>query len=217
MSVVVGVDPGLYGAMARYDDSTGILDVTDMPIWYMTVGKKQRPRVDAVELAEYFDMQKMLGAELVLIEQVGGRPKQSASAAYVFGYTVGLIYMACIAARLPIETVPPQVWKKVLNVPGKRDGRKGADKPVYATEQEAKTAKREFKKQVDGALIGRADEIFPNYRDVWRGPKGGFSLDRAEAALLAFYAGRYQVGKTKAVSIRDPEWKMVYHNADTGG
>lgn len=195
---VIGVDPGLSGAMARLDYTTGALDIQDMPTWNMVVAKKTRTRVDANDLIDYFELQKMMGAELVLIEAVGGRPKQSASAAFVFGYTVGLIYMACISVRLPIETVPPQVWKKVLGLPGKK-------------EKQGKTSKEQ-----NGLIIQRADELMPEYRNLWRGPQGGYKLDRAEAAMLAYYAAKYALNSTKAVDIRDPEWKLAYRNADTG-
>lgn len=169
---VVGIDPGNSGALAVYDPHAKLItEVIDMPVFYMTVNNKKRKRVDAVGIITWLEMQKMLGAELVLIEAIGGRPKQGASAAFVLGYGVGLIYMACVALRLPIETVPPQVWKKMMRVPGKKDA--------------------EGKKQAEynGMIVNRADELMPDCRDLFRGPKGGLLVDRAEACLLAKYAG----------------------------
>jgi hypothetical protein len=136
-----------------------------------------------------------------VIEAVGGRPKQGASSAFVFGYTVGLIYMACVSVKLPIETVPPQVWKKILAVPGKKNKK---DEPVRP------------QKDIDGAIIGRADELMPAHRSMWRGPQGGFKMDRAEAAMLAFYGARYTLNSTKPMKITDEEWRLAYRGADTG-
>lgn len=197
---VIGVDPGTGGALALYDHVAGVLDVQDMPCWYMQVGSKKRRRVDPVALLEYFEMQKMMGATLVLIEAVGGRPRQSASGAFVFGYTAGLIYMACIACRLPIETVPPQVWKRTMRLPGKKKG-----------EKEGKTPK-----QIETEIINRADELFPDHRNKWRGPQGGYKLDRAEAALLARYAADYALRSTEPIALKDVEWQLAYRNADLG-
>ncbi len=197
---VIGVDPGLTGAMARYDSEADTLDIMDMPTWWMTVGKKKRQRVDAVDLAEYFELAKMMGVELVVIEAVGGRPKQSAGAGFVFGYTVGLIYMACVMCRLVVETVPPQTWKKFMRVPGK----KGLPSEKRAAEQ---------------AIQHRADELFPHHRDKWRGPHGGKRLDRCEAAMLAKFGTDYvlkSVHTDKPWTMPDAELKLAYMNADTG-
>lgn len=209
---VIGVDPGLSGALACYDYDTGGMSIIDMPIFHMVVAKKKRARVDAIALLEYFDMQKMMGAELVIIEAVGGRPKQSASSAFVFGYTVGLIYMAAISCRIPVETVPPQVWKKILKVPGKVVARTEKDKMALLTGEKNKVKQKES----DGAIIMRADELMPDHANLWRGPQGGYKVDRAEAAMLALYGGRYALNSTKVVRIQDPELALIYRNADTG-
>jgi len=212
---VIGVDPGVHGALAHYDQHTGWLEVTDMPIWYMEISKgRKRARVDANNLLDYFELAKVSGCQLVMIEAVGGRPKQSASGAFVFGYTVGLVYMACIACKLPIETVPSQVWKRIMNVPGKKG--KSKDAPVYDNLEDAIAVAKLEKKISNGAIISRADELMPDYSALWRGDRGGYKLDRAEAALLAYYAGRYALAATKVVNIRDPEWTGIYRNADTG-
>lgn len=189
---VIGIDPGASGALAEYDPTTGELSVVDMPTWHIMVGRKKRVRIDAVELADYFEMKKIGGAKLALIEAVGGRRGQGAGAGFTFGYGVGLIYMACIMVRLPIETVAPSVWKKVMRVPGKA---------------------KEKSREADEAIAYRADELFPDYRDVWRGPKGGFKLDRAEAALLAKYAADYAL---PSVDITKVQELKVYQNAETG-
>jgi len=209
---VLGVDPGLDGALACYDYNTGTVQVEDMPTFSMVISKKTRRRVDANALLDYFEMQKAMGAELVIIEAVGGRPKQSASSAFVFGYTVGLIYMAAITNRIPVETVPPQVWKKILNVPGKVVARTEKDKMAILTGEKPKVKQKES----DGAIIMRADELMPDYTKLWRGPNGGYKVDRAEAAMLALYGGRYALNSTKVINIKDPELALIYRNADTG-
>lgn len=210
--MIIGVDPGLNGAMATYNYATGAVTVEDMPTFSMVVGRKARKRVDANDLLSYFELQKMMGAELVIIEAVGGRPRQSASSGFVFGYTVGLVYMACIAARIPIETVTPQVWKGLLNVTGKKVAKTEKEKMALLTGE----AKKQKPKEIDGLIIKRADELMPDHASLWRGKKGGYMVDRAEAALLAYYGGRYALNSTKPISIKDPELRLVYRNADTG-
>jgi hypothetical protein len=156
MSLVVGCDPGNSGAFAKYDSDTGELDIIDMPKWFQAVGNKKRPRVDGVAILEMAEMWKLEGIDLFVMEAVGGRPRESASAAFVFGYGVGIIYQSVIAAKLMLETVPPQTWKKVMRCPKDEEG-----------------------------IAQRFQEIFPNHRGLIRGAKGAIKHDRAEAALLA--------------------------------
>lgn len=159
---VVGIDPGATGALAVFDTDGGLETIYDMPRWNVVVGKTTRPRIDTVQLAELFDVFKMLDVRLVVIEAVGGRPKQSASAAYVFGFGVGLLMMAAIQSRIPIETVEPATWKKLMRMP-----------------------------KDDQGIVARGDELFPAHRDQFRGPKGAAKHDRVEAAALAKYGADF--------------------------
>lgn len=170
---VIGVDPGISGALALYD-ATGLY-VDDMPTFGIKVGKSIRKRVDAVALLEQLELYQMMGGSVVILEEVGGRPAQGASAAYVLGTVSGMIYMACVALKLPIEMVPPQKWKKALSVPGKKDAA-GDDKAAA------------------DAIMRRAQEIMPHEAHKLRGPMGGAKLDRAEAAMLAYYGFMHNVG-----------------------
>ena len=207
----IGIDPGATGALAEYDYNTGVLDVQDMPTWFMALKKgKTRRRVDAVDLMEYFEIKKAMGAELVLVEEVGGRPGQSAANGFAFGYTAGLIFMACVAVKLPIETVPPGVWKKIMRVPGKKNSKGEKAELAKLMGKEPKS-----QKEIDASIIARADELFPHYKNVWRGPKGGFNTDRAEAAMLARYCADYAL-KLQGGRPNDVEWKLAYRVADLG-
>lgn len=164
---VIGVDPGLSGAFALYDQRTGSLTIEDMPTWWAVSGKKKRQRVDPIAVLEYFELGKMLGVELCVIEAVGARPGQSGM--FTFGYSVGLVYMACVAARIAIENVSPQTWKRMMHVTGK---------------SRVPGAKNEM-------ILARANEVFPDHRNLFYGTQGGKKIDRAEAAMIAKYAADY--------------------------
>lgn len=168
MTLVLGIDPGSSGAFAVYDTATRRLvgPVQDLPVWYQTVGKAKRKRVDVLALADMFDEYEVMGVSLAVMEIVGGRGGQSAVAGFAFGYTVGVTYMAIFYSGIVIETVPPQTWKQMMNVPGK-------------TKADA------------SAIIARADECFPYDRAQFRGPQGGKLVDRAEAAMIAKFGGDF--------------------------
>jgi len=196
MTLIAGIDPGASGAVAVYDtDTRQVVYVVDMPVWYQTVNKKQRKRVDAVALQSMFEELVMYNVQLVVMEAVGGRPQQSATAGFVFGYTTGMIYMACIINKLPIETVNPQKWKKILNIPGKKEAN-------------------------DDDILNRAAEIFPHQRDMFRdytlSSRGKNRVDRAEAAMLAKFGGDHVWRIHDPNAITDIERALAYKNAETG-
>lgn len=201
MAIIAGVDPGVSGAIALYcTDSKRVISVTDMPNWSETVGKKARTRIDTIALMEMFDTLNLMSVEMVVLEAVGGRPKQSASAGFVFGYTVGLIYMAAMYSKIMVETVPPKEWKKIMKIPGKAGGKT-----------------KEEKKQATGDIMRRVSEIFPNERHMFQGPKGGYYMDRADAALLAKFGGDFVYPTMGPLTNKsDQELKLAYRNADTG-
>lgn len=191
MTLVLGIDPGSSGAFAVYDTESRALvgEVYDTPVWYQTVGKRKRKRVDALAIADLFDEFEVMGVELVVMEAVGGRKAQNAAHAFTFGYGVGIIYMAAFYSGIVIETVPPQTWKQVLQVPGKS-------------------------KADDSAIMARADELFPADRQKFRGVKGGKRIDRAEAAMIAKFGGDTVLQTLNPRA--DLELRLAYANADTG-
>jgi len=168
--LVLGIDPDLHGALALYDGAK-CLGIFDMPIWHLTVGKTKRPRLDTVESGNIIQFCYDLGVELAVLEEVNGRPKQAATANFVQGYTLGVIYAQVTGAKIPCEAVPPTVWKRVMRIKGKR-GESGD------------------KDQID-EIMARADELFPDERQRFRGPRGGKMHGRAEALLLAKFGCEY--------------------------
>jgi len=193
MTLVLGIDPGHSGALAVYDNETQrVMSIDDMPTWFQAVGKKKRPRIDALALADMFETYEMMGVRMIVIEAVGGRPAQSASAAFVFGYGLGLLYMCGLYSRIPLETVPPGTWKRIMNIQGKG-------------------------KADDTAIMQRANELFGDDRDKFHSPgrRAGTKprVDRAEAAMLAKYGGDHLL--KGRMDFTDAENLLTYRNADT--
>ena len=216
MALVMGVDPGANGALCVYDsDTNSIVSMNDMPVWYMAVGKTSRARIDAPALEDIIVFAKeILGVELVVIEEVNERPKQSGM--FAFGFSVGLLYMACISARLPIETVPPATWKKLMRVPGKPKSTRAPKDETPEQEEARKKKNRENSKAADDSIVHRADELFPDFRRMWRGPQGGYKVDRAEAALLARFGADHVLRVVGTVRASDPEFRLAYRKAEVG-
>jgi crossover junction endodeoxyribonuclease RuvC len=117
--IIVGVDPGLGGAIARFDTGTGALvDVVDMPILELAKAGKKSRIVDAYGLANLMARD----CDHVFVETQQTRPGQAAQAvAKTFtGYGVVLGVVACF--QIPISHVNPRKWKADLKVPAAKDG-----------------------------------------------------------------------------------------------
>ena len=107
MLKIVGIDPGLYGALALVGD--GFLDVQDMP----TAGTSRRRIVAA----------PILGAMLrdwmptyAAVEHVHAMPKQGVSSSFKFGRSLGVIEGALGALEVPIRYVAPAHWKRYFRL-----------------------------------------------------------------------------------------------------
>lgn len=117
---ILGVDPGCYGALALLCDNGRYLGVWDMPILLLRRGKTDKAEVDGVELARL--LRGLYRDDIVVLEQVGGLPGQSAPAAFNFGRAAGAVEYAAKALGLRVETVAPVTWKKALRVNEGKDG-----------------------------------------------------------------------------------------------
>lgn len=110
---IVGIDPGLSGAIA-FLRPDGFLSVLDMPTTKIKVSGKQRAIIDLNRLVERFDRADI---QLVMIEQVSTRPRESCTSALKIGEGFGIIKGAVAANYHKLEVTQPQVWKKQLCVP----------------------------------------------------------------------------------------------------
>lgn len=190
--IVIGVDPGTGGALAAYDQASGMLDVSDIPHRMIPVGRTKRKRIDVVDLRDYMEMWKLMGCGLVMLEAPGPRPQQTQAAGFQLGYACGMIHMAASAARIPVTTVDPREWKKSMRLPGKV-GRLTKDERDTTVGDELKALKKSRNDANANAIIARADELFPSHSHLFRGKMGGYKLDRAEAAVLAKYGALVEI------------------------
>lgn len=151
--MILAVDPGLSGAFAYYDGTA--LSIRDMPTYVAKAGARRTDRRFIDEGATVNMVRSCaLHAKILVIEQVGGIPGQSASSAFVFGRGVGIIIGAAHAFGLRIEVVAPATWKSALRVP--------ADKR---------------------ASRARASELLPAYSDQWTRQRDDGRAESAMIAL----------------------------------
>lgn len=114
-TAILGIDPGLGGALALYDID-GSLEVVDMPTFQL----KTKRVIDEYAVARIVDNWSSRIRE-VWLERVGVRPGEGAVGAFTFGRGYGLIRGVCTANFLTIVDVTPATWKAALKVRGDKD------------------------------------------------------------------------------------------------
>lgn len=117
--IVSGIDPGLTGAIARFDAATGaMLDVVDMPVFHLIKAGKNSTIIDAYQVADLLART----CDHVFVEVQQTRPGQSVQAVSktFTGYGVLLGVIATIG--IPVTHVNSRQWKGALKVPAAKDG-----------------------------------------------------------------------------------------------
>jgi crossover junction endodeoxyribonuclease RuvC len=111
MTGIIGIDPGLLGAIAHIYD--GVVTTHDMPIFTITKGKNIRREVDGVQLAMIIVGHQ---PEQVIVEKVSAMPGQGVTSMFNFGRSFGVVEGVVAALQIPITYVTPQRWKSALRL-----------------------------------------------------------------------------------------------------
>jgi crossover junction endodeoxyribonuclease RuvC len=120
MSVILGVDPGLSGALA-FMDADGNIETIDMPVHRLKRGGKVRRELNLSTLARLID-DRASGITHAYVELAGARPGQGVSSMFNFGRTYGATLGILAANFVPVTTVASGRWKRSLGVPAAKDG-----------------------------------------------------------------------------------------------
>jgi crossover junction endodeoxyribonuclease RuvC len=107
----VGIDPGLYGAVAVLPDA----EIFDTPIAEVRDGSRRRnkhlPREMFLLLERVHRQEPITCAAL---ENVHSWPGMGVVPAFGLGHALGLWEMALAALAIPYELIRPQDWKKAM-------------------------------------------------------------------------------------------------------
>jgi crossover junction endodeoxyribonuclease RuvC len=106
--VILGIDPGMFGAVAALDQGGELIMVADLPI----ISDRSLKWVNGSELQSL-----ILGAlqgrgAAAIVERVSAMPKQGVASSFQFGVGFGSVLSVLQALHIRIEFVTPAVWKK---------------------------------------------------------------------------------------------------------
>jgi len=102
MKCIMGLDPGISGAVAFYfpDQRAGI-SAYDVPV----VGKE-------INASALFDLIHRYAPDLAVIEIVHSMPKQGVASSFNFGMSYGIAKGVVGSLHIPTINVAPTKWKK---------------------------------------------------------------------------------------------------------
>jgi crossover junction endodeoxyribonuclease RuvC len=162
--VVIGIDPGLEGAVVALRDGR-VHAWTDTPTMLVTMSRTKRRRYDVAAMSRWLRQFGELAGHrcLAVIEVAGTMPREGVSSALTIGYGAGCWHGILTTHGIPYEAVHPRKWKLALSL--------GKDKNFARL---------------------RAEQLFPEAADLFA--LKGKGAGRAEAALLAEYGVRMLSG-----------------------
>jgi Holliday junction resolvasome RuvABC endonuclease subunit len=112
---ILGVDPGLAGAMCVIDVVDGatpqFVAVLDLP----TIGNGAKRRVDARAV---YDWIQRYEPQIAYIELAGVMPRQGISSGFRFGRAVGVLETVLALAKISTVVVAPAKWKAFFGLAG---------------------------------------------------------------------------------------------------
>ena len=157
MKVVLAIDPGLDGAIARVERPTldAPLIVTaceDLPTWSekLTNGKTRR-YIDPVKLAAIIEGMGD-GADMVICERLIAPPGIAGGTALSMGATEGTIAAVLRIAGLRHKLVSSGSWKRALECPADKEAARQFAKRLFKSEEHWKLKKHH--NRAEAALIG---------------------------------------------------------------
>jgi crossover junction endodeoxyribonuclease RuvC len=176
--MIIGVDPGLTGAIAflqKQNDGGAdywSLQVCDMPIYEVVRNGKKRHELAEDELIKLVQQHRKSefpsatghSDNMAFVEKVASMPGMGAPSVFSFGCQFGQLRMMLACLEIPRTFVTPQAWKKFC---GLKHG---------ASKDESRRL---------------ACEKFPEYSDLFARKKDD---GRAEAALIAWYGAQQVKG-----------------------
>lgn len=140
-NLIIGIDPGLSGAVAIYNPlENSLIDVFDMPLHEV----KGRRHLDLYQLAMAIDGYASQ-TKLAIIEDVSAMPGQGVTSMFRFGVATGVPAGILAALMVPIFFAHPASWKNAMGLSRDKDASR-----QMASRMFPKETKRFARKKDDG-------------------------------------------------------------------
>lgn len=110
--VVIGVDPGLSGAIAVLGPSGALERLDDLPV----IRDKSLSWIDGGALQSFLIDAQGGRQTHAIVERVSAMPGQGVSSSFVFGMAFGSVLSILQARHISIELVTASAWKRAMGL-----------------------------------------------------------------------------------------------------
>ncbi len=169
--IVVGIDPGLTGALSFVDTATGAVVIEDMPTKERSARGEVSKRVDGLALAtlvrRHVPPNTVAMSACEAVRSFGRSDPARAATVDSLQMTLGAIMAVFDVLRCPCVLVEPRAWQKLAGIVGK--------------------AKEAREKGALPAAVLKARELYPAAAPMLGRVK---DHNRAESLLIAHFAVR---------------------------
>ncbi len=116
--MIIGIDPGLTGAIGMIDNDGRFFAVEDLPVMPRSGSSKSAKVKNQINSAELARLLRPHAGQirLAIVEQVVARPGQAAAATGSLMHSLGSIEGVLASLGIPCQLVTPVVWKKALRL-----------------------------------------------------------------------------------------------------
>lgn len=128
---VLGIDPGLEGALVRVRHFEGLIGIENVLVMPTLETRRGKHVLDLHVIASTLRAWYEVGA-VAYIERVGARPGQGVTSMFTFGRGLGALEGMLVAIGYRIETVEPGVWKRRFKLSADKAESLLAAKRVFA-------------------------------------------------------------------------------------
>jgi crossover junction endodeoxyribonuclease RuvC len=144
MSGILGIDPGLSGALALYNGQWTLLD---MPV----VGDAKRHEINGPLLCAWL---REHAPDHAFIEYASARPGQGITSMFRFGVAYGATKMALAACGVAFTVVTPVKWKPAVGISTGADKEASRQRALQLfPDQAANLARKKDHARADAMLI----------------------------------------------------------------
>lgn len=147
--IIIGIDPGLSGAIAFYDTVEQAVEIVDMPVLELVRNGKKKREVSAQSLANHLAGRKVYAA---FMERVNAMTGQGVTSVFSFGRSTGIVEGVLAAYDIPTTLVTPQAWQKAVNQRAGKDGSRERAMQLFPAQAELFQRKKDDGRS-DAALI----------------------------------------------------------------
>jgi Holliday junction resolvasome RuvABC endonuclease subunit len=116
MTCILGVDPGIHGALAIVAINDGgipkLIAILDVPV----IGTGAKERINTMLVRDWLVQH---APDHALIERAGSMPKQGVASTFKYARAVGSLETVVACSDIPYSLIEPAAWKKFHHLPGK--------------------------------------------------------------------------------------------------